>query len=280
LRELQADLGLRPHLRPPQRLKIGASAKGAYPQIGSVLADRRGRRELRDLEGPGSRYPADHTFEVPALSNDLQLRAANGLLRLEGRSAAAEQFDFREVAALDASLVERDDFVERRRVPAREAQVLLRELEIDERLLHLESERADRVQHVSFRAATLFAGDVRTARPLPAKLKQEVDACAVLGRARAVLLVESGAEEIQMVTAQTEHGVRPEPCREQVGVGNGEPRPLRDEVEVLVERFREGSGQRQALRGTGGTRRLHLSEAWWRRGESENEEHEQRYAHE
>ena len=106
---------------------------------------------------------------------------AHRLLRLQRRDTTAQQLHLGDVAAAHARLVQRDDLVEARGILARERQILLCELQVDERLLHLELQRANRIEDLGLGDRALFLREADAAIAFGAAFQRKVDAHAVPG---------------------------------------------------------------------------------------------------
>ena len=146
-----------------------------------------------------------------------------------------------------AGLVQGDDLVEAGGVLARQCQVLLRQLQIDERLLaRPASERSNGIEDLRRGDRAIFRGDGVAPVAFAAAFKQEVHAHAVLGRTRAVDIVEAGPSQVQVVAPR-------------LNTGFGRSRPSPDwhrrqsrriawhQLEVAVERFRDGLVKREVM---------------------------------
>ncbi len=255
LRQLQADLGLRSGPGALQRAEIRSRAQRACLQVRCAVGDRRRPlewRQSRTASPPG--VTADHALQSPSLRADLELGAAHGLLRLQRGDPTAEQLHLRDLAAAHACLIQRHDLLQARGVLASQRQILLCELHVDERLLDLQLQRADGIEDLGLGHRTLLLRHRHAPRALRAALQEKIDAHAVLGRARAVLLIEARAQEVEVIAAQAQHRIGTEPRRDQVRIGDRDPSTRGDQVEVLLERFRDGGVEREPC-GGGGLRR-------------------------
>lgn len=240
LGELQADFGLRSCLRALQGLKVWAHAKGASTPIGRRIRNWSRAVEWSNFKRRRVGPAADDPFKAPALGSNLELGRAHSLPRLQGRDATAKQLDFRHFTASHAGLIEVGDFIERGRILAGEREILLRELQIDKRLLHVEFQSADRIENVRFgnRPFVLGHGDPPSA--LGTTLEKHIEPEAVFGRAGAVDVVESGANQIEVIAAKAHDGIGAKLRGDQVGFGDGDSGARCNQLEVLLERFGDG----------------------------------------
>ena len=150
-------------------------------------------------------------------------------------------------------------------------------MQIDECVLDFQLQRADRIEDLGLSDRTLVLRDIGSQIPLAAALEQHVEAHAVLGWPRTVLLVEAGPEEIQVVAADAQHRVGSELCRDQIRVGNAETRTFGHEIEVLGERFSDGCLQCQAFHGAAG--RPHLTVHWRCSSDQSQQKYPERESH-
>ena len=193
---------------------------------------------------------ADDALQSPLLRPNLELGAAHGLLRLQCGNPAAEQLDLRDLAAAYARLVQGHDLLQTGSIVASQREILLRELQIDECLLDLQPQRADGIEDFGFGDGPLLLSHSQASVALRAAFEEEIDAHAVLGRSGAVRIVEPGAQDIEVIAAQAQHRIRPEPCRDDVCVGNRHSSTRGDEREVPLERFGDGGIEREAWRSS------------------------------
>src|SRR5439155_2698787 len=95
-------------------------------------------------------------------------------LELELRQFGSQQLDLRQIAALDASLIDTNDVAKRSQVLLGQGKVFLRQQDFDERVLHIQDERTGGIQQLQRDDGAAVLGDGDPALALTTPFEHEV----------------------------------------------------------------------------------------------------------